>query len=296
MTVEIPTTGSENHEHNKRPGNAFLFPLMSISLAILVIALVYFFWGQDTLISFPSSVEGLPILTFFVLGMTVGMSQCVFKSIPYLLPLVATTNGQSASDNPGFFNQNQQSMIKTSLAFSMGRLLVYLFYGLSIVVVGSVVLVTLMDSDDSHVLLTISYGLGGLIAFLYALKRFIHVYKGSCEESCLVTKKYERFEGAFALGAMSSVAPCFPMILTLWISFWGFTSSKNILVPILIPLAFSLGSLIPILSIAILLLSGQDLLSLGIGPRGIWISQMFSALITIAVAVFLLGSFWLFIL
>lgn len=292
----MPITAFEKLEQKKRSGHAFLFPLMSISLAILVITLTFLFFSQNTLITFPSSAEGLPLLTFFVLGITVGMSQCVFKSIPYLLPLFATTNAQSASNNPRFFNQSQQNMIKTSLAFSLGRLVVYLFYGLSILVVGSVVLATLMDSDDSQVLLTISYGLGGLIAFLYALKRFIHLYKGSCEESCLVTNKYDRFEGPFALGAMSSVAPCFPMILTLWIAFWGFTSSKNILVPILIPLAFSLGTLIPILAVAILLLSGRDLLSLGIGPRGIWISQMFSALITITVAVFLIVSFWLFIL
>lgn len=296
MTSENPSLENpEGYKQNAKLGSAILFPIISFFLAILVIISAYILFSQVDVVKFPSSAEGFPILAFFVLGITVGMSQCVWKALPYLLPLLATET-HSFSNSPAFINQNQQGLIQTSIAFSLGRLFVYFMYSLSILAIGSLVLQILMDPEESSVLLAASYGLGGLIAFLYAIRRLIHLYRGSCQETCLVTSKYNRYESPFALGAMSSVVPCFPMMLTLWFSFWGFMSSKDILIPILIPLAFSLGTLIPIFAIAVLVLSGRDLLTLGIGPRGIWISQLLSGLITLAVSLFLMISFWLFIL
>ncbi|MFX0115724.1 MAG: sulfite exporter TauE/SafE family protein [Candidatus Hodarchaeota archaeon] len=293
MTIEFPIAGPEIDQQDKRAGSAIIFQLTTIALTVLVIALAYFLFGEKKLIDFPSSAEGLPVLTFFLLGITVGMSQCVWKSLPYLLPLLATTTRDDLSESE-FANQKQQDMIIASIAFSLGRLSVYSLYGFSILLLGSLVLVVLMDSSDSQLLISVSYGLGGLVAFLYALRRLIHLYKGSCRDDCLTTKKYDLYEAPFALGAMSSVVPCFPMMFTLWISFWGFLSSGNILIPILVPLSFSIGTIIPIFAITILILSGRDLLSVGIGPKGIWISQMLSIIITLIVAMILLASFWLF--
>lgn len=283
----------EEHERDQSLYSAMRFQGISLILAVVILALLFYFFNQSSLFSIPSSVEGLPIVAFFILGLAVGMSQCMWKAFPYLIPAIAI-DAKESLDNSN--STNQQAVLLASLAFSLGRLLIYFLYSLSILVLGSVFLAFVMDPEDSKLLLGMSYGLAGLIAFLYSTKRMIHLSHGSCTDECLTTVKYSQYEAPFALGAMSSLVPCFPMMLVLWISFWGFVSSNNFLIPILVPMAFGLGSLIPISAIAIAIFSGRDLLALGIGPRGIKAFQILSVVITLAVSIFLMASFLLFII
>ncbi|MFQ5980620.1 MAG: sulfite exporter TauE/SafE family protein [Candidatus Heimdallarchaeota archaeon] len=293
MASDNPSVDRLEEHEQESLYSAIRFQGISLILAVIILALLFYFFGQSSLFSIPSSVEGLPIVAFFILGLAVGMSQCIWKAFPYLIPVISI-DVKDSLDNPN--SMNQQAVLLASLAFSLGRLLVYLLYSISILVLGSVFLAFVMDPEDSKLLLGMSYGLAGLIAFLYATRRLIHLSHGSCTDECLTTNKYSRYEAPFALGAMSSLVPCFPMMLVLWISFWGFISSDNFLIPILVPMAFGLGSLIPISAIAIAIFSGRDMLALGIGPRGIKAFQILSVVITLSVSIFLMASFWLFII
>ncbi len=168
-------------------------------------------------------MEGMTLISLFVVGLSYGSTACMLTCMPFLTPLLVT-NAKSV-----------RASMAVILPFSLGRIFTYSV--IAVLALGGAGFVKAMLDDNAlfqGILGTITLAMG-----LFMLYRALYNRPKSCSANpALSNRRTQSLLGLFGIGALVSVNPCAPVLTLVALS----ANSASLPEAAAMGIAFGLGA------------------------------------------------------